>query len=257
MSEFPYNRTLVIARAILVGGMFATVGAIGYAIGRRTQTYIGCDFTGSKPDWTEIVDELIEGGEHTITQEIPVDENTRLTGVGEQVIMADLRMLEPDGTVRAMTSEEIEQCSGLNFYRQDIGIPVQGNVHIWQGTLTATSNGEEDDLLGLQDKASGETVILIEAIDDLIDIESIANTKKISVRYWIADAEFTGSYELLKAYHVAATMGESNLEYTVHSSEMTGYLYTTEKLVIGGHDLLEELRNSMGKYLRLEIEVHE
>jgi hypothetical protein len=36
-------------------------------------------------------------------------------------------------------------------------------------------------------------------------------------------------------------------------SEITGYLWTEESLMIGGHDLLEIFRSHVGHYLVLEI----
>jgi hypothetical protein len=39
-------------------------------------------------------------------------------------------------------------------------------------------------------------------------------------------------------------------------SETTGYLWTDEKLQVGGHDLIEELSGSAGKFLIFEADVH-
>ncbi len=50
--------------------------------------------------------------------------------------------------------------------------------------------------------------------------------------------------------------GAMEAEYYDHYSELTGYLWTTESLVVGGHDLLKELYGKVGQYLHLEIDVH-
>src|SRR5437868_3327415 len=38
-----------------------------------------------------------------------------------------------------------------------------------------------------------------------------------------------------------------------HYSEITGYLWTDENLMVGGHDLLDELRSHKGSFVHLEI----
>lgn len=77
----------------------------------------------------------------------------------------------------------------------------------------------------------------------------------ITVRYWVSDKEKTKielQESVLKKY-----FGALDCEYGDHYSEITGYLWTDEELKLGGHDLLDELRSHIGKYIYLEIEVHE
>ncbi|MNJ80064.1 hypothetical protein D3C77_783070 [compost metagenome] len=51
-------------------------------------------------------------------------------------------------------------------------------------------------------------------------------------------------------------MGFCDVGYGARYSELTGYLWTDEYLKVGGHDIIEELRSYVGKWLILEIEVH-
>lgn len=43
------------------------------------------------------------------------------------------------------------------------------------------------------------------------------------------------------------------VDYEPHYSEITGYLWTDESLIVGGHDLLQELASYAGKYAVIEV----
>lgn len=81
--------------------------------------------------------------------------------------------------------------------------------------------------------------------------------KLVTMRYWVNDRELT-SVEQAIELTLEQVMGVGNVHAvcTHHWSEVTGYLYTTEKAKVGGHDLIAELEPWAGKYLLLEIEVH-
>lgn len=91
-------------------------------------------------------------------------------------------------------------------------------------------------------------VLLAEKIQE--DIENFG--KYLSVCYWISDKE--RSKEEISERFTALMFGESSAEYKDYYSEATGYLWTDEECNIGGHDLIEELRQNLGKYCILEIE---
>lgn len=79
--------------------------------------------------------------------------------------------------------------------------------------------------------------------------------KKVTVYYYITDKKCTlgeAQEQFLKMMYA----GKAECEFSAHYSDITGYLWTDENLVIGGHDLLEEIRSHLGSYLLLEIEVH-
>lgn len=83
--------------------------------------------------------------------------------------------------------------------------------------------------------------------------ESLVDTngRMVSIRYWVSDGEITLE-QAEEAYQVVSMGGKSDCEFAVNYSDYTGYLWTDEKLKVGGHDLIAELENYVGKYLILE-----
>lgn len=86
------------------------------------------------------------------------------------------------------------------------------------------------------------------------ELEEITN-KRVTCRYWITDRQASRDEAQEAFLRTLTGIGEArcNSRY----SEITGYLWTDEDLNIGGHDLLEELKSHVGKWLILEIDVHE
>ncbi|MNM23084.1 hypothetical protein D3C81_334750 [compost metagenome] len=82
--------------------------------------------------------------------------------------------------------------------------------------------------------------------------------KMVTMRYWVNDRELT-SVEHATELTLEQVMGAGavSASCTHHWSEVTGYLYTTENAQVGGHDLIAELESWVGKYLLLEITVHD
>lgn len=82
--------------------------------------------------------------------------------------------------------------------------------------------------------------------------------KMVTMRYWVNDRELT-SVEHATELTLEQVMGAGGVDAKCHHhwSEVTGYLYTTEEAVVGGHDLIAELESCVGKFLLLEITVHE
>ena len=78
--------------------------------------------------------------------------------------------------------------------------------------------------------------------------------KQVSVRYWISDKEKTK--EQLQESILKKLFGNVEATYSDIYSEITGYLWTTEELIIGGHDLINEIRSYTGKYIHLEVDIH-
>jgi hypothetical protein len=85
-------------------------------------------------------------------------------------------------------------------------------------------------------------------------LEEEINEKQVSVRYWISNVERTK--EELQEAHLRTLYGVIHSMYHCAYSDYTGYLWTTEGLMIGGHDLMSELKSSRGKFIWLEIDVH-
>lgn len=89
---------------------------------------------------------------------------------------------------------------------------------------------------------------LSEEITD--DIEEYGNF--LSVRYFVTDQPVDIESAVVNWQHELLGTGEA--EYDVFYSDITGYLWTDEKICVGGHDLLAELYSFCGKYLIMEIE---
>jgi hypothetical protein len=95
-------------------------------------------------------------------------------------------------------------------------------------------------------------VELVEKIEE--DIKLYGNY--LSVRYYISDKET--SVDDIKEQWILKVMGISKCEYwDRYGSEWTGYMWTDEELNVGGHNLLEELKSYIDKYIVLEIDYSE
>jgi hypothetical protein len=82
--------------------------------------------------------------------------------------------------------------------------------------------------------------------------------KQVSVRFATSAVDdWPDTLEEVLAGYIAQLDGEGFARHGVHYSDLTGYLWTDEDLKIGGHDLLAELYGQKGKFLWLEIKVHD
>lgn len=112
------------------------------------------------------------------------------------------------------------------------------------GLLSLHTNGEGDDILFV----SSEGNPLAEVLHDRI------SRKQVSARYWITDKPCT--FEEAQEDFVRRLFGVADTEFGAQYTETTGYLWTDEAARIGGHDLIEEFRGNVGKWLLLEVVVH-
>ena len=76
----------------------------------------------------------------------------------------------------------------------------------------------------------------------------------VTVRYWVSEQKST--IEEAQKGFLDTLFGVAHVHYQHCYSEMTGYLYTNDDLVIGGHDLIGELESHKDKWLNLEIVNH-
>lgn len=118
-------------------------------------------------------------------------------------------------------------------------------TNTYTGYICLHDDGEASDILFLSDVSEP----LAEAISDEI------TNREVSVRYWVSDVE--KSKQELKEDTIKHLVGALEAEYYHRYSDYTGYLWTEEHLNIGGHNLLSEIRSYKGKYLHLEIDIHE
>jgi hypothetical protein len=121
---------------------------------------------------------------------------------------------------------------------------------IYRGQLCHTSNGEEDELLGLlleEAPHKWKVKILAEMVSD----DKQYDCDFLSVRYYTSDVAVPAD-KVVEVF-LRSLYGDSEIEYGMAYSDLTGYLWTDEKLVVGGHDLIAELTTNLGKFLHMEI----
>lgn len=106
---------------------------------------------------------------------------------------------------------------------------------------------EYHDALLVEDDTPQRGVTLAERLESL-------QSRQATVRYWICDEQC--SKDQAVDSFLRTVMGFCNPEFSARYSELTGYLWTDEYLKVGGHDIIEELRSNLDKWLILEIEVH-
>jgi hypothetical protein len=85
-------------------------------------------------------------------------------------------------------------------------------------------------------------------------LQSSIARKQVSVYYWITDQQCTK--DEAREQFLKKLYGAADCEFRSRYSDITGYLWTDEDLVIGGHDLLDELRSNVGGFVILDITVH-
>jgi len=116
------------------------------------------------------------------------------------------------------------------------------NKKTYSGLLSLHKNGEAYNILYLSSLS-----------EPLAEELEIINKKQVNVKYWISDTEITEEKAVDITVREAEGLCEAN--YCDRYSEYTGYLWTDEDLMIGGHDLIREFNECIGKWLRLEIEI--
>lgn len=109
-------------------------------------------------------------------------------------------------------------------------------------------------LLSLHGWGDASNVLFLSSLHDPLAEElSWMQCSTVSVRYWITDQSCTKD-EAIEA-NVMTLLGFTDVKLHSRYSDLTGYLWTDEDLMVGGHDLLAELKSNVGKWLILEIEV--
>lgn len=128
---------------------------------------------------------------------------------------------------------------------------------VFRGWILTGPDESTDRVLYIVDpsiKTIGEP--FAERVQDLVSYSG----KQVSINYHIADEplnEDEMTEALLAKLMGSAIDGKAYVKYEHRYSEMTGYLWTDEKLMIGGHDLIAELYSHVGKYLHLNFTIHD
>jgi len=123
--------------------------------------------------------------------------------------------------------------------------------------MTETKLLQYKGLIALHDYGEAMNVLFLSDLDDPLAIvleEEIAD-KVVSVSYWITDQKCT--HEEAQREFLKRLSGVAECEFQSQYSEITGYLWTDEEINIGGHDLLQELKSHIGKWLLLDIAIKE
>lgn len=111
--------------------------------------------------------------------------------------------------------------------------------------------------LQLRDPGDAIDILYIDSRDEPLAevLEEEISGHTVTVRYWVADKQITK--DEAQQHFIAKLMGAADCEYDVHYSDVTGYLWTDQEIKIGGHDLMAELQSFAGRYLILEVEIHD
>lgn len=115
----------------------------------------------------------------------------------------------------------------------------------------ADVSGESDDVLCLHQGESRDSQKDKRALADILESD-IANTVS-SFSYWISTKK--ASKQEIHEIFTKKLLGCTICEYDVRYSDPTGYLWTTNDLKVGGHDLAKELETYIGRFLIMEVEV--
>ncbi len=113
---------------------------------------------------------------------------------------------------------------------------------VYQGFIQLIHCGEADDVVSLD----GAEPLVRQIQEDVYEYGEF-----LTVSYFISDKEKT--IDELDENLIKQISGAAEVDYGDAYSECTGYLWTTEDLEIGGHDLQQELFSSAGKFCHLKI----
>lgn len=122
--------------------------------------------------------------------------------------------------------------------------PAERAVITYAGQIDVRDHGEAFDVVFVGD---GDDPFAERFSDDL---ES--HGRYVTVRYHITERQHP--VEELEENLIRRLAGAADANYADHYSDITGYLWTDEDLNIGGHDLLDELRDGDGRYLLMIVE---
>lgn len=112
------------------------------------------------------------------------------------------------------------------------------------GFIKEVDNGFFDDSIAIGDT---EDTLVYTLSDEGIE------GKQVGVRYWLSDKEMTESE--IKEQALLSLVGAIGVDTISGYSEYT--ILSNDELVIGGHDLLYDLAEHVGKFVLLEIDIHE
>lgn len=120
---------------------------------------------------------------------------------------------------------------------------------IYEGTITNDAcDGEGTGLTGIM--TDKETIVLAKQVCE--DMDELGHF--LSVSYYVSNKPITNDEHIKALFCPIVSDEHDDIEFGHAYSEITGYLWTDESLVVGGHDLLREINSHTGKFIHLEIE---
>lgn len=113
--------------------------------------------------------------------------------------------------------------------------------------------------ISTQDRGESDGVLVVAESDPygaepFAEMLEFMHYRNVTVRYWIANERCT--IEEAQEDFIGTLMGRAESRFCARYSDITGYLWTDEDLKVGGHDLVNELKSSEGRYLIFQVEVH-
>ena len=120
---------------------------------------------------------------------------------------------------------------------------VESVEKVYRGRLQLGDYCEAMDVLWLNPDSEEQPLVAI-IQDDIAD-----HGNYLTVRYFTSDEERSPD-EVVESI---ARIGLGEVLYRDRYSEITGYLWTDEDLIVGGHDLLAELKSQVGRFIHMTI----
>lgn len=124
--------------------------------------------------------------------------------------------------------------------------PAERATITYAGKISVRDHGEACDVVFVGDVPEP----FAERFSD--DLES--HGRYVTVRYHITERPHP--VEELEENLIRRLAGAADANYQDHYSAITGYLWTDEDLNVGGHDLLDELRDGDGRYLLMIVKFY-
>lgn len=129
---------------------------------------------------------------------------------------------------------------------------------IYQGCITLGRDGDARDVLCLVNPKNDQShEPLASQIYDAMQYQR----RRLTVVYHITDEAHTEDeltmMLITKLCGVSVSSTEYQINYHHRYSELTGYLWTDEDIVVGGHDIMRELTSFIGKWCFMIVTIHE
>ena len=118
----------------------------------------------------------------------------------------------------------------------------------YKGILSLQDYGESEDIITLEEvdeKGLEEGTVEKDQIPFVEMISEHINEKFVTVKYYLCNSEVPESR--IQEEWLKKLFGDTESEYDVNFSETTGYLWTDQNLIIGGHNLAGELYEAAKK----------